>query len=51
MFKEIECWVCGADMIYIYDEEMEHMGSHRFDCTKCDESVLCPMEAPFLQKK
>ena len=23
MFKSIECWVCGADMYYIRDKEVE----------------------------
>ena len=23
MFKSIECWVCGNDMNYLYDKEME----------------------------
>ena len=49
MFKPIECWVCGSDMIYVYDKEMEDLGSYRFDCTKCNESVLCPQEALFLE--
>ena len=49
MFKSIECWVCGSDMSYIYDKEIENLGSYRFDCTKCNESVLCPKEAPFLE--
>ena len=51
MFKSIKCWVCGADMYYIRDKEVENMGGYRFDCTKCDESVLCPKEAPFLEIK
>ena len=51
MFKSIECWVGGNDMNYLYDKEMEEMGYHRFDCTKCDESVLCPKKAPFLKKE
>ena len=51
MFKPIECWVCGNDMNYIYDKETEEMGYYRFDCTKCDESVLCPKKAPFLEKE
>ena len=51
MFKSIECWVCGADMYYIRDKEVENMGRYRFECTKCDESVLCPNEAPFLEIK
>ena len=51
MFKSIECWVCGADMYYIRDKEVENMGGYRFDCTKCDESVLCPKKAPFLKKQ
>ena len=50
IFKPIECWVCGNDMNYIYDKEIEEMGYYRFDCTKCDESVLCPKKAPFLKK-
>ena len=50
MFKSIECWVCGADMNYLYDKEIEDIGFYRFDCTKCDESVLCPKKAPFLKK-
>ena len=49
MFKSIECWVCGADMYYTPDKEAENLGSYRFDCTKCNESVLCPKEAPFLE--
>ena len=49
MFKSIECYVCGSDMKYVYDKEMENLGSYRFDCTKCNESVLCPKEAPFLE--
>ena len=51
IFKPIECWVCGNDMNYIYDKETEEMGYYRFDCTKCDESVLCPKKAPFLERK
>ena len=51
MFKPIECWVCGNDMNYICDKEIEEMGYYRFDCTKCDESILCPKKAPFLEKK
>lgn len=51
MFKSIECWVCGADMNYLYDKEIEDIGFYRFDCTKCDESVLCPKKAPFLKKE
>ena len=31
--------------------EIEEMGYDRFDCTKCDESVLCPKKAPFLKKE
>lgn len=50
MLKSIECWVCGNDMNYVYDEEIEELGYYRFDCTKCDESVLCPKKAPFLKK-
>ena len=38
-------------MNYIYDKEIEEMGYYRFDCTKCDESVLCPKKAPFLKKQ
>ena len=49
MFKSIDCWVCGNDMNYVYDEEIEELGYYRFDCTKCDESVLCPKKAPFLK--
>ena len=51
IFNPIECWVCGNDMNYIYDKEIEEMGYYRFDCTKCDESVLCPKKAPFLEKE
>ena len=51
IFKPIECWVCGNDMNYIYDKEIEEMGYYRFDCTKCDESVLCPKKAPFFKKQ
>ena len=50
MFKSIKCWICGSDMSYVYDKKMEDLGSYRFDCTKCDESVLCPQEAPFLRQ-
>ena len=49
MFKPIECWVCGADMHYIHDKEVENLGGYRFDCSKCNESVVCPKEAPFLE--
>lgn len=49
MFKPLKCWVCGADMYYTCDKEAEKLGSYRFDCTKCNESVLCPKEAPFLK--
>ena len=51
IFKPIECWVCGNDMNYIYDKEIEEMGYYRFDCTKCNESILCPKKAPFLEKE
>lgn len=51
MFKSIECWVCSADMNYVKDIEIEDKGFYRFDCTKCDESVLCPKKAPFLKKE
>ena len=32
-------------------KEIKEMGYYRFDCTKCDESVLCPKKAPFLERK
>lgn len=51
MFKPIECWVCSADMNYVKDIEIEDKEFYRFDCTKCDESVLCPKKAPFLKKE
>lgn len=50
MFEPIKCWVCGNDMNYVYDKEIEELGYYRFDCTKCNESVLCPKKAPFLKK-
>ena len=50
MFKSIKCWICGSDMSYVYDKKMEDLGSYRLDCTKCDESVLCPQEAPCLRQ-
>ena len=50
MFKPIECWVCGSEMEYVYDKDMEELEAYRFDCTKCDESVLVPQKAPFLKR-
>ena len=50
MFKPIECWVCGSEMKYVYDKDMEELEAYRFDCTKCDESVLVPQKAPFLER-
>ena len=49
MFKSIECYLCGGDMYYTRDKEAENIGAYRFDCTKCNESVLCPKKAPFLE--
>ena len=49
-FAPIPCWVCGADMHYINDIDMEMLQGHRFNCAKCDESVLAPHNAPFLQE-
>ncbi|WP_297994005.1 hypothetical protein [uncultured Clostridium sp.] len=51
MFKPIECWICGADMHYIYDKDTEELGPYAFDCSKCDERVVVPKEAPFLEKE
>lgn len=51
MFKSIECRVCGADMNYLCDKEIEDLQVYRFDCPKCNESVLCPKKAPFLKKE
>lgn len=48
-FEPIKCWVCGSNMNYIYDIDMERLQSHRFECAKCEESVLVPFNAPFLK--
>ena len=42
---------CGLNDDEPCYKEIEEMGYYRFDCTKCDESVLCPKKAPFLEKR
>lgn len=49
-FAPIPCWICGSDMHYINDIDMEMLQGHRFNCTKCGESVLAPHNAPFLKR-
>lgn len=49
-FEPIPCWVCGSDMHYINDIDMEMLQGHRFNCAKCGESVLAPHNAPFLKR-
>ena len=51
MFSKAEEYALKSVNYHLYDKEVENMGSYRFDCTKCDESVLCPKEAPFLEIK
>ena len=49
-FAPIPCWMCGFDMHYINDIDMEMLQGHRFNCAKCGESVLAPHNAPFLKE-
>lgn len=49
-YGPIPCWMCGSDMHYINDIDIEMLQGHRFNCTKCGESVLAPHNAPFLKE-
>lgn len=50
-YGPIPCWMCGSDMHYINDIDIEMLQGHRFNCTKCGESVLAPHNAPFLKER
>lgn len=50
-FEPIPCWICGSDMNHVQDINMEALQGHRFNCTKCGESVIVTYNAPFLKER
>ena len=50
-FAPIPCWICGSEMHYTNDIDIEMLQGHRFNCNKCGESVIAPHNAPFLKER
>ena len=39
-FAPIPCWICGADMHYINDIDVEMLQGHRFNCKTSSKSII-----------